>query len=61
MSEQAVKARQKTLTAGVKNLTVSTDIEKTQSERLEVFFEYCKVIISYVLIVNFILLNMLLE
>lgn len=49
MSEQAVKARQKTLTAGVKKMTVSTDIEKTQSERLEVFFEYCKVIIIYFL------------
>ncbi|XP_047476359.1 eukaryotic translation initiation factor 5-like [Penaeus chinensis] len=42
VSEQAVKARQKTLTAGVKKMTVSTDLEKTQSERLEVFFEYCK-------------------
>lgn len=41
-SEQAVKLRQETLTSGVKNLTVSNDIEKTQSERLEVFFEYCK-------------------
>lgn len=41
-SEQAVKRRQETLTSGVKNLTVSNDIEKTQSERLEVFFEYCK-------------------
>lgn len=43
VSEQAMKERQKDLTAGVKNLTVSNDIEKTQSERLEVFFEYCKV------------------
>ncbi|XP_066937360.1 eukaryotic translation initiation factor 5 [Macrobrachium rosenbergii] len=41
-SDQAVKERQETLTSGVKNLTVSNDIEKTQSERLEVFFEYCK-------------------
>lgn len=38
-----MKERQRGLTAGVKNLTVSNDIEKTQSERLEVFFEYCKV------------------
>jgi len=42
VSEQAVKERQKNLTAGVKSLTVSNDIEKTQGERLEVFFEYCK-------------------
>lgn len=38
-----MKARQKILTAGVKSLTITNDIEKTQSERLEVFFEYCKV------------------
>lgn len=43
VSEAAMKERQRDLTAGVKNLTVSNDIEKTQSERLEVFFEYCKV------------------
>lgn len=43
VSEEAMKQRQKNLTAGVKNLTISNDIEKTQSERLEVFFEYCKV------------------
>lgn len=43
VSEEAMKERQRGLTAGVKNLTVSNDIEKTQSERLEVFFEYCKV------------------
>lgn len=42
VSDEAMKARQKNLTAGVKNLTISNDIEKTQSERLEVFFEYCK-------------------
>ncbi|XP_050690968.1 eukaryotic translation initiation factor 5-like [Eriocheir sinensis] len=42
VSEAAMKERQRGLTAGVKNLTVSNDIEKTQSERLEVFFEYCK-------------------
>lgn len=42
VSEEAMKERQKNLTAGVKNLTVSNDIEKTQSERLEVFFELCK-------------------
>ncbi|KAK3858661.1 hypothetical protein Pcinc_035167 [Petrolisthes cinctipes] len=42
VSEEAMKERQRNLTAGVKNLTVSNDIEKTQSERLEVFFDYCK-------------------
>ncbi|MPC23963.1 Eukaryotic translation initiation factor 5 [Portunus trituberculatus] len=42
VSEEAMKARQKILTAGVKSLTITNDIEKTQSERLEVFFEYCK-------------------
>ncbi|KAK8736895.1 hypothetical protein OTU49_004706 [Cherax quadricarinatus] len=42
VSEEAMKERQKDLTTGVKNLTVSNDIEKTQSERLEVFFELCK-------------------
>jgi len=42
VSDAAVKERQKGLTSGVKNLTISTDIEKTSSERLEVFFDYCK-------------------
>lgn len=41
-SHQAVIDRQEALTSGVKHLTISNDIEKTQSERLEVFFEYCK-------------------
>lgn len=47
VSEAAMKERQRDLTAGVKNLTISNDIEKTQSERLEVFFEYCKVSVCY--------------
>jgi len=42
VSDAAVKERQKDLTSGVKNLTISNDIEKTSSERLEVFFDYCK-------------------
>lgn len=42
VSDAAVKERQKDLTFGVKNLTISNDIEKTSSERLEVFFDYCK-------------------
>lgn len=42
VSDAAVKERQKDLTSGVKNLTISNDIEKTASERLEVFFDYCK-------------------
>jgi len=42
VSEKAQKERAKDLTAGVKHLTVSNDAEKSQSERLEIFFEYCK-------------------
>lgn len=42
VSDAAVKERQKDLTSGVKNLTISNDAEKSSSERLEVFFDYCK-------------------
>lgn len=42
VSEEAVKERMKDLTSGVKNLTVSNDLDKPQSERLEIFFGYCK-------------------
>ncbi|MCL4122338.1 UNVERIFIED_CONTAM: hypothetical protein GTU68_041887, partial [Idotea baltica] len=42
VSEEAVERRMKDLTSGVKNLTVSNDSEKSLSERLEIFFGYCK-------------------
>ena len=42
VSDEAVKERMKELTGGVKGLTVSNDIEKSPSQRLEIFFEYCK-------------------
>ena len=42
VSDAAVKERRKDLTSGIKNLTISNDIEKSSSERLKVFFEYCK-------------------
>ena len=43
VSDAAVAERMKDLTAGVKRLTVSNNADKSQSERLELFFNYCKV------------------
>ncbi|KAL7633842.1 UNVERIFIED_CONTAM: hypothetical protein RMT77_015798 [Armadillidium vulgare] len=42
VSEEAVKERMRDLTLGVKNLTASNDVDKSTSERLELFYDYCK-------------------
>lgn len=42
VSDAAVAERLKDLTAGVKHLTVSNHADRSQSERLELFFNYCK-------------------
>ena len=43
VSDAAVKERMRDLSAGVKHLTVSNHVDRSQSERLELFFDYCKV------------------
>lgn len=42
VSAEAVAERMKDLTAGVKHLTVSNNADRSQGERLELFFNYCK-------------------
>ncbi|CAO1436198.1 unnamed protein product [Diamesa serratosioi] len=42
VSEAAVRARMEDLTDGAKNITISEDAEKTEKERLDIFYEYVK-------------------
>ena len=42
VSEAAQKERMKELSMGVKSLAVDDDIEKTENDRLNIFFEYVK-------------------
>uniref|UniRef100_A0A2P2HXD8 Eukaryotic translation initiation factor 5 n=3 Tax=Hirondellea gigas TaxID=1518452 RepID=A0A2P2HXD8_9CRUS len=42
VSDAAVAERMKDLSAGVKSLTVSNHADRSQSERLELFYDYCK-------------------
>jgi len=42
VSEAAVAERMKGLSSRVKHLTVSNNADKTQSQRLQLFFDYCK-------------------
>ena len=56
VSDAAVAERMKDLTAGVKRLTVSNNADKSQSERLELFFNYCKVN-YYIIIFNYYLVS----
>lgn len=42
VSEEAVRARMQALTDGVKQITVSEDTEKTEKQRLDLFYEYLK-------------------
>lgn len=41
-SEEAVRARMQDLTDGAKNMTISDDIDKTEKERLDIFYEMVK-------------------
>jgi len=41
-SEEAVRARMLDLTDGAKNITISEDTEKTEKERMDIFYEYVK-------------------
>lgn len=41
-SEEAVRARMQDLTDGAKNMTVSDDFDKTEKERLDIFYELVK-------------------
>lgn len=38
VSEEAVRARQQDLTDGAKNMTISDDLEKTEKERMDIFY-----------------------
>lgn len=42
VSEEAVRARQQDLSEGVKSMTVSDDAEKTEKQRLDIFYEFMK-------------------
>lgn len=42
VSEEAVRARMQDLTDGAKNITISEDTEKTEKERMDIFYEYVK-------------------
>lgn len=42
ISEEAVRARMQDLTDGAKCMTVSDDAEKTEKERLDIFYEFLK-------------------
>uniref|UniRef100_A0A2M4BM37 Eukaryotic translation initiation factor 5 n=1 Tax=Anopheles marajoara TaxID=58244 RepID=A0A2M4BM37_9DIPT len=41
-SEEAVRARMQDLTDGAKNMTVSDDFDKTEKERMDIFYELVK-------------------
>lgn len=42
VSEEAVRARMHDLTDGAKTMTISDDSEKTEKERLDIFYEFVK-------------------
>ena len=42
-SEDAVKARMEKMTNGVATLTMHSDLEKTSSERVDLFYKFAKV------------------
>ncbi|GAU97427.1 hypothetical protein RvY_08726 [Ramazzottius varieornatus] len=42
LTEEARKQRQQELTSGIKNLTLDDDLEKTEDERLDLFYEFVK-------------------
>ena len=51
-SEDAVKERMQSLTSGAKGLTLNDDLEKTQQERLDIFYQFVKVTFSLHLSIN---------
>jgi len=42
VSEEAVRARMQDLSEGAKNITISEDTEKTEKQRMDIFYEYVK-------------------
>lgn len=42
VSEAAMRARMQDLSEGAKNITLSEDAEKTEKERIDIFYEYVK-------------------
>lgn len=42
VSKEAVRARMEDLTEGAKNITISDDADKTEKERLDIFYEMVK-------------------
>jgi translation initiation factor 5 len=42
VSEEAVRARLLDLTEGAKNMTLNEDLEKTEKQRMDLFYEYVK-------------------
>lgn len=42
VSEEAVRARMHDLTDGAKTMTISDDLEKTEKERVDLFYEFVK-------------------
>jgi translation initiation factor 5 len=42
VSEEAVRARMQDLSEGAKNITISEDTEKTEKQRMDMFYEYVK-------------------
>lgn len=42
ISEEAVRARAQDLTEGAKNMTISDDTEKTEKQRLDIFYDFVK-------------------
>jgi translation initiation factor 5 len=42
VSEEAIRARMEDLTDGAKNMTLNEDAEKTEKERMDIFYEIVK-------------------
>lgn len=42
VTEEAMRARMQDLSEGAKNITISEDTEKTEKERMDLFYEYVK-------------------
>ena len=46
VSEEAVKKRMKDLTSGVANLAMNDDLEKTETERINLFHDFVKKLVD---------------
>ena len=46
VSEEAVKRRMKDLTSGVANLAMNDDLEKTETERINLFHDFVKKLVD---------------